>query len=484
MRFLTVRSAVRSFRSLPWPERSAAISRVLLCLFLFDCAWSGGGHYPPGSPVYPRLVLGTLLLLTALPVLGRCLAKEHRMVVLSLGCFLVWTAVCALRGVRAGNTPAVLRGDLTGFAWFFLLPVCVALIRTKEQLRRLLSCVLAGAFVQALLCLACNYYCAMHPDAVAQVGAIAYSMLLGNISNVSDSIFRIFFFSSPYLIAASAIALFRQVHSPRFRFSYTLLTAFYFNALLLTFTRSLYGATGLAAALSILLSLIGHRKRLRRVLGHVLITVGLTLCLILGQEVLLQGSYLNFGLSRTFGAEVTVSSAYRTRAILASRYGITFDFLGGPSTRSEDQLLAEEEQKTEYLVITEASDTLRKETVRQLRQLIAKAPLFGNGLGASAPVRDNGFDEMFYLDVLCRMGILGLLLYLSPLAWILIRFFRLAPGSRASCAELLLPVFCGLAAFLFASAYNPWMNAVLGISWYALAAVLPDFPHQTKTTDI
>ena len=473
----------QAFRSRSWPERSAAISRLLLCLFFFDCAWAGGGHYFPNAPIQPRLLLGALILLTALPVLGRCLAKEHRMVVLSLGCFLAWMAVCALRGLRAGNSREVLLGDVRGFLWFFLLPVCAALLRTREQLRRVESCVLAGAFVQALLSLGCNYYCAIHPDAVEQAGAAVYGMFLGNVSGVSDSIVRIFFFSSPYLIAACAIALFRQVHTPRFRLSYTVLTAFYFTALLLTFTRSLYGATGIAAVLAVLLALIGNRKRLRRVCSHILVTAVLTLCLILSQEVLLQGSYLNFGLSRTLGTEVTVSKAYKARAVLASRYGITFDFLGGTS-RSEDQLADEEDQQSDYLDVTEASDALRKETVRQLRQLIAKNPIFGNGLGASTEVRDNGFDEMFYLDVLCRMGIVGLLLYLAPLAWILLRFLRLEPGSRASCAEVLLPAYCGLAAFLFASAYNPWLNAVLGISWYALSAALPNLTHQSPEINL
>jgi len=468
------RTACGAFRALSFPAQCAALSRLLLVIFFFGCACTGGGRYLSLGPLTPRLLLGLFAALLALPAFLQSF-RTHRKnpAILLLLLFWLWMAVCAARGLAAGNRADVLRSDLKGFLWFFLLPVCITVVQTKAQLHRLLSGVMAGAALQAACSLVCNVACALSPGLVLPLGARVLALQLGTVSHISGTLFRIFSYSGPYLILACVITVFRQAGAPRLRFSYMALTALYLNALLLTFTRSLYGAAAITAAVTLLLAALLYRENLRRLLAYLLLTVALTAALVLTQEALFQGSYLNFAASRCLGREVTISRASELRTVLADRFGILFDMPGEDSLRTEADLQRERELQEEYLRITAASDERRNVTRRELQALIAQNPVFGNGLGASVPSRESGLDELFYLDMVCRMGILGLALYLAPLAWLLfdtLRTLRRRPvaTTAAQCA-----VLCGLAALMIASGFNPWMNAVLGIAWYSLAAALP-----------
>jgi len=70
--------------------------------------------------------------------------------------------------------------------------------------------------------------------------------------------------------------------------------------------------------------------------------------------------------------------------------------------------------------ITANSNETRAATVNGLKAIIKEYPVIGRGLGATGEERD-GADEYFYLDVLARMGIVGLLLYMMPLLLVLLR---------------------------------------------------------------
>lgn len=190
---------------------------------------------------------------------------------------------------------------------------------------------------------------------------------------------------------------------------------------------------------------------------------------MLAQEAVFQGPYLNFAVSRCVGQEVTISRASELRTALLSRFGLALTLPDDDAPPPDSDL--EQALREEYLRATAASDLRRKTTERELLAMIRQNPLLGNGLGAAVPSRESGLDELFYLDTVCRMGVLGLLLYLAPLLALLRDTRKHLRHSSAASAQL--TVFCGLAALLIATGFNPWMNAVLGIAWYSLAAALP-----------
>ena len=57
------------------------------------------------------------------------------------------------------------------------------------------------------------------------------------------------------------------------------------------------------------------------------------------------------------------------------------------------------------------------------------------------------------------MGVIGLVLYLLPCAYIV---------SKMKKNSMIALILCTMMPFWIATAYNPWMNASIGIVWYAV----------------
>ena len=181
--------------------------------------------------------------------------------------------------------------------------------------------------------------------------------------------------------------------------------------------------------------------------------------LVTVQEFALEGSYLSFAVSRTIGKEGPTSWASQLRSQLRGE---------DPGDSPDD---GEMDSQRSYIEVTEKSDQLRQETKDSLNVYIQRSPVIGCGLGASAANRDKGVDEYFYLDMLARTGVVGLLLYMLPFGYVVVWCLRRRELLR-ECPEG-AAVVCGLCTFWIVTWFNPWMNAVLGIAWYAVTLSVP-----------
>lgn len=447
------------FRRGTFTQRCSQLSFGVLCLFLLECSITGGGRYWEAGPVSIRILLGGLAAVLALPELLRNLGAylKKPAVWLTLA-FVAWLAFCAWRGVRAENRMDVLITDIKGFMWLFLIPVFVAVVRSRDRLRTLLSWVLAGAVIQAALILAVNAAVVLsdNPEPLCRW---LTARSVGLVDIVSNKLVRVFFKSSPYMIVGCVVVLFRQARAPKLRWRYVLAVALLFNALLLSYTRSLYGALGLTALISIVTVLVLCPEGRRRTAAFLLAAVVCFGVLVTVQEFVLEGSYLSFAVSRTIGKEVPTSWASQLRGRI--RGDISDD-------KPND---AEMDRQRSYIEVTEKSDRFRQETKDGLKDCIRRSPIIGCGLGAAAASRDSGVDEYFYLDMLARTGIVGLLLYMLPFGYVVLWCLRRRSLLR-ECPEG-AAVVCGLCTFWIVTWFNPWMNAVLGIAWYAVTLSVP-----------
>ena len=447
------------FRQGTFTQRCSLLSFGVLCLLLLECSITGGGRYWEAGPVSIRILLGGLAAVLALPELFRHLGAylKKPAVWLTLA-FVAWLAFCAWRGVRAENRMDVLITDIKGFMWLFLIPVSVAVVRSRDRLRTLLSWVLAGALIQAALILAVNAAVVLsdNPEPLCRW---LTARSVGLVDIVSGKLVRVFFKSSPYMIVGCVVALFRQARAPKLRWRYVLAVALLFNALLLSYTRSLYGALGLTALISIIAVLVLCPEGRRRTLAFLLAAVVCFGVLVTVQEFALEGSYLSFAVSRTIGKEVPTSWASQLRGRIR----------GDISDDKPDD--AEMDRQRAYIQVTEKSDQFRQETQDGLKDCIRRSPIIGCGLGAAAASRDSGVDEYFYLDMLARTGIVGLLLYMLPFGYVVVWCLRRRELLR-ECPEG-AAVVCGLCTFWIVTWFNPWMNAVLGIAWYAVTLSVP-----------
>ena len=447
------------FRRGTFTQRCSQLSFGVLCLFLLECSITGGGRYWEVGPVSVRILLGGLAAVLALPELFRHLGAYLKKPSIWLTLiFVAWLAFCAWLGIRSNNRMDVLITDVKGFMWLFLIPVFVAVVRSRDRLRTLLSWVLAGAVIQAALILAVNAAVALsdNPEPLCRW---LTARSIGLVDIVSNKLVRVFFKSSPYMIVGCVVVLFRQARAPKLRWRYVLVVSLLLCALLLSFTRSLYGALGLTAVLSITAVLILCPAGRKRVLAFLLAAVVCFGVLVTVQEFVLEGSYLSFAVSRTIGQEVPTSWASQLRGRI--RGDISDD-------KPND---AEMDRQRSYIEVTEKSDQFRQETQDGLKDCIRRSPIIGCGLGAAAASRDSGVDEYFYLDMLARTGIVGLLLYMLPFGYVVLWCLRRRSLLR-ECPEG-AAVVCGLCTFWIVTWFNPWMNAVLGIAWYAVTLSVP-----------
>lgn len=447
------------FRRGTFTQRCSQLSFGVLCLFLLECSITGGGRYWEVGPVSVRILLGGLAAVLALPELFRHLGAYLKKPSIWLTLiFVAWLAFCAWLGIRSNNRMDVLITDVKGFMWLFLIPVFVAVVRSRDRLRTLLSWVLAGAVIQAALILAVNAAVVLsdNPEPLCRW---LTARSIGLVDIVSNKLVRVFFKSSPYMIVGCVVVLFRQARAPKLRWRYVLAVALLFNALLLSYTRSLYGALGLTAVLSITAVLILCPAGRKRVLAFLLAAVVCFGVLVTVQEFVLEGSYLSFAVSRTIGQEVPTSWASQLRGRI--RGDISDD-------KPND---AEMDRQRSYIEVTEKSDQFRQETQDGLKDCIRRSPIIGCGLGAAAASRDSGVDEYFYLDMLARTGIVGLVLYILPFGYVVLWCLRRRSLLR-ECPEG-AAVVCGLCTFWVVTWFNPWMNAVLGIAWYAVTLSVP-----------
>lgn len=447
------------FRRGTFTQRCSQLSFGVLCLFLLECSITGGGRYWEVGPVSVRILLGGLAAVLALPELFRHLGAYLKKPSIWLTLiFVAWLAFCAWLGIRSNNRMDVLITDVKGFMWLFLIPVFVAVVRSRDRLRTLLSWVLAGAVIQAALILAVNAAVVLsdNPEPLCRW---LTARSIGLVDIVSNKLVRVFFKSSPYMIVGCVVVLFRQARAPKLRWRYVLAVALLFNALLLSYTRSLYGALGLTALISIVAVLVLCPEGRRRTAAFLLAAVVCFGVMSTVQEIVLEGSYLSFAVSRTVGREIPASWASQLRGRI--RGDISDD-------KPND---AEMDRQRSYIEVTEKSDRFRQETQDGLKDCIRRSPIIGCGLGAAAASRDSGVDEYFYLDMLARTGIVGLLLYILPFGYVVLWCLRRRSLLR-ECPEGAV-VVCGLCTFWVVTWFNPWMNAVLGIAWYAVTLSVP-----------
>ena len=478
------KSVFKDFASKSFFQKCDIISFCLLFLFFIDCAFSGGGKWAEIGPLTLRMVLGGSALLFALPKFFTNIKTYLKNPIFYMFlAFIVFLGFSAIRGYLAKNNMGVLISDIKGFMWLFTVPALVITVDSKARLGKILTAIVIGAWIQAILVLVIYFSCCTNGQTIWTFYAPLFNLQLGAVSWVAENVYRIFMRSNPYLIAACVILMFRQFHQTKIKWHYILSVSVFLIALLMSFTRSLFGAAFAVIFVMVVCVCIFYRSKIKMMIKSVLCVVAVALLMISTLELIYDASYINFAVARTLGTPV------KTSAIVIAKYKIkNIDWnaiFGGeknpPGNNSDKEILDKLDKLDNYVDLTDISDNLRAVTKAQLKELIVKNPIIGNGLGACS-ARRNGPDEYFYYDMLARMGIVGLALYVAPFIYIcifILRRRRLMLENSDSVA-----LICALIGFWFVTWFNPWMNAALGIAVYALScSTVNVFKTSDSTTD-
>ena len=425
------------------------ISFILFCILMIDCSFMGFAAWGQFGPVASRMFVMLLSLLFAIPslLLGWKKILNNKYLI-NIILFAVVIVIATVVGIVNGNNMSLVITDIKGFSTFLILPVAIHLLNSKERIYCVMKCMMIGTTALAIHSVVTLIIYLTDKSLFLDM-AIEYSKIsFAYYGAVTETIPRMFYQSSMYFLCGCAFAVYFFVKSKsKNKWLYLLVIGICLFATILTYTRSIYlGAFVAAILLLVFLWMISSKEERKK----------FYLCVV--------GAVVSFALFLGVFGAVTKTN-YLRFAILRTTSGIIADSSSGDDF--DEDLFGDEVSDGEvaYLEQTVTSDNIREETLKGLYRNIKKNPVTGIGLGAAFKERPDGRNEYVYLDMISKMGVIGLLVYLMP---IIIMTFQLFKIRKKITVEYSFPVlsYFLLLGFMVTSFFNPYMNGALGIFFY------------------
>lgn len=445
------------------------VSFALLCVLMADCCITGAGRLIEIGSLGGRMVLFFFLCLSAVPAMlcnWKNLLKNR--FVQYLLCFLGVLVIQAVRGVMVGNHMGILKTDVKGYLYFAMVPVSLCVLTDKKRILTLMKVmVYASAFLSCLAVAFVILYAYnldlfqklaqyVVPENGSTTGMMAFTALQGKQM-------RVFCYSGLYLLCSCAFSCYFVVsdEGSGIKWQYCLITALNLLVLLISFTRSIYLAAFIAVVSLVVFLLFAAGKGIRKkVISFFGVSLLMLAVLLAGVDAITGESNLQYGATRIL---LTMESAEES------------SWITEPATEPDEP---------QYNQTTIESDQLRNMTVEEYKKYIRRNPLFGNGLGVYLECREDGYGEYFYLDMISKMGIVGLICFLAPMLNCL---FYIVNGIRKGEKEVIMlgiwivPLL-GLMGYSY---FNPYMNAALGVLFYsAVIAVASWYDNQRQKRNV
>ncbi len=436
---------------------------ILLCVLMADCAVLGSGRLLSVGPLGVRMLLFGVMMVASLPLILQQLPKliKNRFLWL-LAAFIGWLAIAAVLGIANKNSRSALASDIKGFAYLAAVLPALCVLNTKKRIHTLMRVIMYASVVLSVISLALVFLYNWAPNFFNWLIDHDVDHHITMFSGVSSKIPRLFYKSTPYFLCGCAFPIYfasiRQ--DKKYRWGYAIITGLSLFALLLSYTRSIYLAVGLAAAfLATVLYLTAEpaaRKQLAKVLGASALCCIMLIALC---STVLQANYFGYALDRL---------------------GITFIELdsGDSPGSSTDPTVGKPGQTDHYQNETIASDKYRAATRAELIENIKTSPIWGHGLGKTLAVRNHLANEYIYLDIWMKAGIIGLALFFAPMALLAIDTIKKIK-TLPDVVRLRAPWLAVLLGFVAFSYFNPYMNAALGILFYCCTAGVSYTNHNT-----
>lgn len=459
------------------------LSMILLCVYMADACIFGGGRMVEIGPIGFRMALLFVLLLLSIPQLivnFKSIVKNR--FILMLLVFGGWLLFSTIVGVVNNNNTNILISDIKGYCYFSLALVTISTLRTKERIETLMKVMVYTTFVFAILHIVYMVVYLTSETLYNQLLILGVKKYFSLIGYVTNKIARVFFTSAMYLLCGFVFSLYffvKESEKPiKNRIKYLVIAGFSIFAMMVTYTRSVYlgaGITVFCTTMAYFLNVTSETRK--KAVGFILSSVAVFGIITLGFNVTQKTDYFTFAITRTL---ITFSDS--EDKVTSDKPDVDLDEDDFVSDTDEDNTDKNQEKELikQYLGITISSDKIREATKNELASKIKASPIIGNGLGMGLDVRDNGtgFNEYFYLDLIAKMGIIGLLIYLMPAIYMTVCIFTKRIRSE-KLAQIWVFILLGFMAYSY---FNPYMNASLGISMYCCAlAVLNTFLKKDKT---
>lgn len=449
------------------PSRLAFLEKLsfaCLCALMADCCIFGAGRVVMVGPLSIRMLLFGLTIITAVPsMLRQWRSLLTNKILWAFAVWLAWLAISAVAGMIRGNSIYVMITDLKGFAYFAILPAVVCLIPDRARTHTLMKVMMYASGVLGVVMLVHFALYLWAPKTFMVLYEWGISRNFSAIARITATMPRLFFYSTNYLLVGCAFATYFQVIHQKLRLDMSLLTGINLVCLLMSYTRSVYLAVGVAIVVLVLgfFCFMG-RTQAKRFWTHICLSV-VAFCLVLSAfGIATKTEYISYALTRTL-------LSFEVPAVEAPVPEATED-VEIEITEPTEPIKPVDPETQAYQEATIASDQLRGNIQAELLKLIRKSPVIGNGLGAAIEWR--AVNEYFFLDLTAKTGVIGLILYFCPLltAAVLVLKKGKENGEGKFRSAAWVSVLLGFMAFSY---FNPYMNAALGVLFYSctLAAV-------------
>ena len=451
------------------------ISFWLLCAIVFDCAALGGGTIVELFGIDIRMVLYGAFFLCSLPCVlrnfRRILSNRFVLILLAWG---LWIIGATVRGILAGNRMDLIISGWVGFASFGILPGAICVLKDRERIGKVMGVVCAAAGFLALQSLFVLIVYQLDLDAFVSLNLYMIQQELGGCTGVDDTVVRIFFRSHPLMVFGCACSLYRAVKGEKKgeKLLHCANIGLCLFSLLLSYTRSIY----LCMIVCIAAVVAGgcfvlEKEEIKRMWKRIAGAVSAFAAVLLLCDVLLGAGFLNYGVYRSVGVDVLnrveVSLGLEDGA-LGGGYEVTEATKPKETKPKETKPRPQSTKPTTDASdpdfdINAWSDDLRGRTVAELMERIKQKPLTGSGMGAALDARADGYNEYFYLDQIYKTGLIGILLYMAPMALMALAVLE---GRKKEDAFLRVVWLAGLGGIAAFSALNPYLNGSNGIVLY------------------
>ncbi len=437
----------------------SSIVYIALSLYMLDVILLGTGDLFKVEGVSSRIVFFAIAFLGSLPFILKDLKKVLRYNAVSLivifGCFVLLAAVY---GFLNGNYMPILISDIKGYLNLLIIFPMMYTLYSKESVLKLLKILLNIIFVISIICIILSYFQFFSEDFQVILYRVVHDIGWASLTILTKTATRVFLHSGTRMLALGLLLAlaFLMIEEKKKPIRYIQMTCC-LVALYISYARAIYLGLFLSIAGLMVGIFVFYKEYLRDVMKYAISVLVLTAIFIVVIGFTQGSNLFEIGWNRCVVA------------------------IGGDGEILDPSLTPSIEPSTED--ISDANDLVNLEAekdslnIRDYRISMAlknfsKSPIWGNGLGVVNDLNYYTGIEYFYLDLLSKMGIIGLVLFLAPAIVTLINIIKKRYIYVKEQKILSLLMWFMLLYMMIISYFNPCMNTSWGLMIYGLAIVL------------
>lgn len=466
-------------------DRFNRISFALLCVLLIDSCLISGGRLFSIGPVSSRMILTSVIGVICIPFLVMDIKKYIRSpYAISIIGLLTLIIIGFIRGALTGQDLSFGADMLKGCLYFAWFPFLCFAVRKRKYVHLLMKIVMCSGTILTLLCVIASVIAARKNEWIILLGSFLYNRSFGLLIMVTEDIPRTLMFGVMSQIWACAFGIYFFLESSKYRWIFPVCIGFNLVGIFVSYTRGIYLGAFFAAVFLLLFFSFekGVRKKVLLVSGS---SAAVFLVIILALGVLNGTGTFSYGFFRA-SIGTPLQPVFQEIYERTKREPIVPGPTEEPGTigPSDPSLQKPSNEDVEADIRqNEFGAGIRETMTQKLNELIAKNPIFGNGMGAHIDFRD-GKVEMVYQDVASKVGWLGVVLLCFPFLWMVIQLGqharRVRLGGYHTDLYMLEVVLLASTFGVMVSTYtNPYFLCALGLFPYCMAMrvfSIKDFP--------